>query len=723
MLLSAVRAHGSKRHVHVRCIILLVILCSRYSASDSIVAAPDSVPVAPTCYTTAGEVCTFPFIFNDTSYNECTSASWTSPWCGTFIVVTAGSSMGWGECTSSCPGYTAALVPATPTLIPATPTLIPATPTCYTTSSVACVFPFTFNGVVYNGCTRESWTSPWCGTSAIVIAGSSTDWGECTSSCPESASAAAPVSLFPTAVSVSPTCYTQGLVACVFPFVFADKIHNSCTSESWTSSWCGTTSVVTADSPTGWGECSSGCPGYVVPTIPVSGAPASCATTDLVPCSFPFVFDGVVYNMCTALSWTASWCGTMSVVTTGPAAGPKVGWGECMDTCPGYMSPAEIQVMGESSPIDYYAVTNTTLLAPPTGCNTRGLFPCVFPFVFNDVIYNRCTNALWSSYWCGTTPRVTTERDSWGECSLDCPGVECYTRDFVPCVFPFTFNDVVYNNCTTELWTFPWCGTVAHVPDDRSTGWGECTSSCPGFDLDEIAISCPQPAEPVCEPSPPPDYCPQPPTQRCADQDDFDCPCRPAPLVLSHTNKLCPVNAFSIGQGVCEACPPGKVNDAGDDAMGTPTSCTWIPCGNMPGDFVDADTALPTARYRLWPRSAKGNIPGTVRTLECRSLCARFYSWWINLRNGVSGLHRVELRCEVGGTWSVPSPPIEQDCTLAPEVVLRRLPKTLADMCSRLDASEDSEAGRGFVASVIRQMQTLYEPRAPVAPSENEVYP
>eukprot|EP00747_Dinoflagellata_sp_TGD_P123959 gnl/TRDRNA2_/TRDRNA2_173916_c0_seq2.p1 gnl/TRDRNA2_/TRDRNA2_173916_c0~~gnl/TRDRNA2_/TRDRNA2_173916_c0_seq2.p1 ORF type:complete len:303 (+),score=33.46 gnl/TRDRNA2_/TRDRNA2_173916_c0_seq2:69-977(+) len=80
-----------------------------------------------------------------------------------------------------------------PTRVGTAPALTPivASPACYTISSssggvagLPCRFPFAFNGIQYNYCTTTSWSTLWCGTIATVIAGSTSGWGACASSCP-----------------------------------------------------------------------------------------------------------------------------------------------------------------------------------------------------------------------------------------------------------------------------------------------------------------------------------------------------------------------------------------------------------------------------------------------------------------------------------------------------------------------------------------------------------
>eukprot|EP00747_Dinoflagellata_sp_TGD_P209538 gnl/TRDRNA2_/TRDRNA2_82923_c1_seq1.p1 gnl/TRDRNA2_/TRDRNA2_82923_c1~~gnl/TRDRNA2_/TRDRNA2_82923_c1_seq1.p1 ORF type:complete len:266 (+),score=22.55 gnl/TRDRNA2_/TRDRNA2_82923_c1_seq1:367-1164(+) len=57
---------------------------------------------------------------------------------------------------------------------------------------VQCVFPFAYNGVIYNGCTMAEYTSAWCATAqavdgmASVDRGSPDGWAICGPQCPES---------------------------------------------------------------------------------------------------------------------------------------------------------------------------------------------------------------------------------------------------------------------------------------------------------------------------------------------------------------------------------------------------------------------------------------------------------------------------------------------------------------------------------------------------------
>merc|ERR1712013_458375 len=83
------------------------------------------------------------------------------------------------------------------------------TSTCLTTSSQACVFPFTYQGVVHNSCTLSGFPDPWCSTqtdgSGTHVTG---NYGDCASSCPVEQET----------TTTSPTCSSPtGLAAILEP--------------------------------------------------------------------------------------------------------------------------------------------------------------------------------------------------------------------------------------------------------------------------------------------------------------------------------------------------------------------------------------------------------------------------------------------------------------------------------------------------------------------------
>jgi len=107
-----------------------------------------------------------------------------------------------------------------------------------------------------------------------------------------------------------------------------------------------------------------------------------------------------------------------------------------------------------------------------SGCSTIDDQLCKFPFEYDGVTYNTCTSVDNDNRnWCKTA-------NDWGDCMPSCPGETrdpnaCYTEDRQLCEFPFEYNGVTYNTCTVvDNYNMNWCQTA--------NDWGICMPSCPG---------------------------------------------------------------------------------------------------------------------------------------------------------------------------------------------------------------------------------------------------
>jgi len=126
------------------------------------------------------------------------------------------------------------------------------TSTCLTTSGQACVFPFTYQGVVHNSCTLSGFPDPWCSTqtdgSGTHVTG---NYGDCASSCPVEQET----------TTTSPTCSTTSGQACVFPFTYNGVQHSACTLSGFPTPWCSTATDGSGVHVTGnYGDCNDLCP-------------------------------------------------------------------------------------------------------------------------------------------------------------------------------------------------------------------------------------------------------------------------------------------------------------------------------------------------------------------------------------------------------------------------------------------------------------------------------
>ena len=64
--------------------------------------------------------------------------------------------------------------------------------------------------------------------------------------------------------------------------------------------------------------------------------------------------------------------------------------------------------------------------APPSsGCKTVIGMPCVFPFKYGGILYNECTKveSVFNKPWCSvqTDAGKNTQAEKWGYCAPDCP--------------------------------------------------------------------------------------------------------------------------------------------------------------------------------------------------------------------------------------------------------------------------------------------------------------
>ncbi|XP_068100064.1 complement factor H-like isoform X2 [Hyperolius riggenbachi] len=229
------------------------------------------------------------------------------------------------------------------------------------------------------------------------------------------------ISLISTAAPV--TVLTTGGNAdgapCVFPFMYGNNQHYSCTRDGQNDGklWCATTS----DYKDGkWGFC---------PEVQTTGGNA-----DGAPCVFPFINGNIQHYSCTRDGQNDGklWCATTSDYKDGK-------WGFCPEVL-------------------------------TTGGNADGA-PCVFPFVNGNIHHYSCTRDGHndSKLWCATTSNYKDGK--WGFC----PEVQTTggNADGAPCVFPFMYGNIQQYSCTRDGQKDGklWCATTSDYKDGK---WGFC---------------------------------------------------------------------------------------------------------------------------------------------------------------------------------------------------------------------------------------------------------
>jgi len=267
--------------------------------------------VPNSCVTRDGDSCVFPFTYKGVEYYQCTYADSPTPWCATLtdsqgVVVTNR----WGDCEtsslSSCQQETIS------------------SPSCTTESGpqtgVPCVFPFRYNGVVYNSCTTQDKAAAWCSTNT-TLAGTHIPgyYGNCPSSCPGAESS-----------SCTPgTSYTVDCNTCV------------CGSDSkpvCTTNTCGSTTTSTTTTTTSTTSSTT----TTASTSTTTAASSTTCTTNAGPaagsaCVFPFTFSGTTYVSCAEWIYGGEhqgdkWCST-KVDSQGVHVNGEGNYGFCPSDC------------------------------------------------------------------------------------------------------------------------------------------------------------------------------------------------------------------------------------------------------------------------------------------------------------------------------------------------------------------------------------------------------
>jgi len=210
-----------------------------------------------------------------------------------------------------------------------------------------CVFPFSYKGALYSGCTTvDNNGTEWCSTKTdhrgVHTKGS---WGNCGEGC-------------------SSGCRTvSGPVTgalCVFPYTWQGKVYRECTTAHNNGvMWCATqTDWQGHYVDEKWGNCGSSCTG--------------CGTSEGESCVFPFTYQGDKYTECTTEDNNGTlWC-ALSTDTSGEWRKDHHRWGNCGDGC-------------------------------TVGCHTYSGVPCVFPFQYNGTVHRHCSKEEGNKLtWCAT---------------------------------------------------------------------------------------------------------------------------------------------------------------------------------------------------------------------------------------------------------------------------------------------------------------------------------
>jgi len=244
---------------------------------------------------------------------------------------------------------------------------------------------------------------------------------------------------------------THGNKPCIFPFRYRGRVYNGCKYSKFGQGkrfWCPTEVRQGMDYMGKWGYCDrETCPQHV-PTKPTMPTMEVCGTADTrKPCVFPFKYRGVVYNECTTARASMYWCSTQ-VNKQGEYIRRK--WGYCDE--------ASCNITQKVVNLD---------LNHGMGCLGRHLGRC--SLLPDDRKFERLDQE---------DDQLDQEDDQSSEMRHEkvCLKKKNYgSEPDHPCIFPFKYRGVTYNNCTKARHSKHWCSYKVNKQGEHVTGfWGLC---------------------------------------------------------------------------------------------------------------------------------------------------------------------------------------------------------------------------------------------------------
>ena len=180
------------------------------------------------------------------------------------------------------------------------------------------------------------------------------------------------------------------------------------------------------------------------------------------PCHFPFSYDGAMKTKCTNLDSSFYWCSTAPEYHTN-------NYGECSPNC-----PLENDALNEEE------TTALVTLDTDPGCNDKWQKCISFSIpefgCHDPEVQEGCRRS------CNLCDKVTTVKRVTCSTVPNYDSQECKTisgigaNQNLPCVFPFTYEEQTYCECTKRDDTRYWCATA--TPFSWSE-YGYCNDYCP----------------------------------------------------------------------------------------------------------------------------------------------------------------------------------------------------------------------------------------------------
>ncbi|XP_066276454.1 uncharacterized protein [Branchiostoma lanceolatum] len=407
--------------------------------------------------------CVFPFMYKGVLYRKCTTHDSSHPWCSVDAIYQQGWGR-WAYCRKSNDNANS----TKPTQLPESYLRDP-----------RCIFPFYYNKKWHSECTMEDSLIPWCAWDYVL---QPDRWSYCeTTERPDEGSGHVESSGEEMSGSGDET-------SCVFPFRYHGIWHSDCTLVDSIVPWC----AWDHDYKEGrYTICKEGSKTSNTHPTEAPGDSETSGSGDEETCSFPFMYNGVLYTGCTNVDSIVPWCAwdqhyqeerysicdELTEVYLPDAKDEKACVfpfrydGDVYDSCttkdsamlPWCAWDGEYQ-FGRWS---YCKGTVKPTSSPPPAVPVE----CVFPFYYRGQRYNECTAVGFALPWCAWDHTYTEGR--WSVCK-EKPSEEQPRPSDENCAFPFVYRGLVFTQCTTVDSTRPWC-SWGHLHTSGRWSYCECT--------------------------------------------------------------------------------------------------------------------------------------------------------------------------------------------------------------------------------------------------------
>ncbi|KAM5236414.1 binder of sperm protein homolog 1 [Ctenodactylus gundi] len=89
--------------------------------------------------------------------------------------------------------------------------------------------------------------------------------------------------------------------------------------------------------------------------------------------------------------------------------------------------------------------------------------PCVFPFTYGDIIHHNCISIHSDFAWCSFDSQF---QGRWRYCTA---------KDPPQCIFPFSFRGQMFHKCTKKGYYLnrSWCSLTSNYSKDKK--WKQCS--------------------------------------------------------------------------------------------------------------------------------------------------------------------------------------------------------------------------------------------------------